>query len=60
MGEEVVQKKSGRIDGGVSLFVQCDVSQDETGGYTVWRVFARVYQGSKRRYQAEGQGRAEA
>jgi hypothetical protein len=31
MGGDVVQKESARMDGGVSLFVQCDVSQDETG-----------------------------
>jgi hypothetical protein len=39
-GGEVVQKESGRMDGGVSVFVQGDVSQDETSVYTVWRVFA--------------------
>lgn len=31
MGGDVVQKESARMDGGVSLFVQCDVSQEETG-----------------------------
>jgi hypothetical protein len=40
MGGDVVQKESGRIDRGVLLFVQCDVSRDETRGYTVRRVFA--------------------
>jgi hypothetical protein len=57
MGGEVVQKESGRMDGGISVFVERDVSQDETSVYTVWRVFAWVYHGSKRQYQAEsGQG----
>lgn len=66
MGGKVVQKESGRIDGGVSLFVQCDVSQDETCGYTASSMACFCSSVSGRaasadiRIQAEGQGRAEA
>ena len=39
MGEEVVQKESAGMDRGVSLFVQCDVSQDEMGDCVQYGVF---------------------
>jgi hypothetical protein len=39
VGGDVVQKESARMDRGVSLFVQCDVSQDETGECIQYGVF---------------------